>query len=82
VRRFSIQVERGTLARTAKTGLCALLMGLVCSGILLISPEGIPSLFLTILSGVLIYATLLHVSGTLSFQEMVEFAGGKSGLEL
>lgn len=82
VRRFGVQVEQGSIARTAKVCLCALLMGLVCYGILLISPDGIFGLFLTILSGILIYVALLHVSGTLSFQEMAEFARGRGGLEL
>ncbi len=82
VRRFDIQVERGSLARTAKICLCALSMGLVCYGVLLIGPDGIPGLFLTILLGISIYSTLLHASGTLSLREMAEFARGRSGLEL
>lgn len=82
IKRFEIELEKQMLMKSAKIISAAVLMGLICYGILAFSRDGFEALVITILSGLIIYISLIHISGVFSFREMVEFAQGKIGLEL
>ena len=82
MKRFEIKVEFEALVRITKICLSAVLMGLICFVVVSITPAGVAGLVLTILSGIIVYLLLIHLSGTLPFRQMLKIVLGDIGLQL